>query len=72
MPWHTNTVRPEPNQTAIIAVQLPSCETPWLMPELYYWCEQYGSWMSETNHLKLKHDVFWWQAESDLLGDLPC
>jgi hypothetical protein len=69
--WHTNTTRPEPNQTAIIAVQCLMDGAPFALG-IYRWHEAYGCWMHEETGLKLKRDAYWWQAESDLLAGLPC
>jgi len=69
--WHTHAVAPKMGETALIAIFDPEDNEAFLLGEIYRFCERHGCWMSETTHLKLKHDTFFWVSESTVLGSLP-
>ena len=76
MIWQPHTRIPEqPGQTAIIAVKCakddPDDVDRYLLAELYRFDQRFDCWISEGSGLKLKHDVFWWLPETDLLATLP-
>jgi hypothetical protein len=71
MHWNTHIAEPEMNETAVIAVFDPADGKPFLLGEIYKFCERHGCWMSESTGLKLKHEAFFWLPEAALLGSLP-
>lgn len=69
--WNTHIVRPEPNQTAIIAACCPMDDQPFLLPEIYRWDEKHQCWMAESTGLKLKQPAYFWLPEEDVLEAIP-
>lgn len=72
MSWQPHTRRPlDPKQTVIVAVPCAIDGQPYLLAELYRWEERFGCWIGENSGLRIKHAVFWWLAETELLASLP-
>lgn len=66
--WNPHTRRPDGPETAIIAI---NDEGYFLLAEVYRWDERWNCWMSEAGGLKLRHAVFWWAREEEVLRGLP-
>lgn len=72
MNWHPHTETPDGLLTAVIAVEsMESDDRPYIAGEIYEWRPEHECWMGETNGLTLKHPVFWWMPERELLETLP-
>lgn len=72
--WRPHTETPAGPDTAIIAIRPPAdyvgdVETI-LLGEVYRY-DMTNGWRGEIGGFPIKHAVFWWMREDELLQDLP-
>ena len=71
MSWRPHTDLPAAGEVAVIAAPCQLDGAPFLLPELYRFDVAEGRWFGARNVLLLKHEVFHWLPESELLQTIP-
>ncbi len=71
MRWRPHTERPATADPALIVVRQPRTGLPFVLPELYRFHASDELWFGAANVLLLKHEVFHWLPEAELLRTLP-
>jgi hypothetical protein len=72
--WRPHTERPTGSETALIAIRPIEEESGQpearLLAELHIWSRNDDQWFSERGGMPIRHPVFWWLPETDVLQSL--
>lgn len=73
--WNPGATRPDDDVAAAIVIRVliseAERESTILLGEIYRFDVATDCWVGHLSGLRLKHTVFWWAAEADLLEGLP-